>query len=275
MIRRRVGNQFILITQDDHARLSGELARHLGTSRYARPSPFDEFTAAVTLHDAGWPEHDRAPELNKDGYPIDVFETTRDIALRVWPGAPIATAAGGPWAELLVSLHILALSANIIARSAGGREDTIPARFEMNKFQHREIERQENLRRRLGLSTEIPLTLGLADENETSDALEAHLRCHLRWLQAMDALSLALCCTDVPIPHVEIHAQPGAYTETLHFRRDRNDVTVTPWPFAGEQIQVDIPCRAIPARQYATVADLHAEIAGATPQHLHAHVKPH
>ena len=35
-------------------------------------------------------------------------------------------------------------------------------RDEMNKFQHREIERQEKLRRKLGLRTDVPLTLGVA-----------------------------------------------------------------------------------------------------------------
>src|SRR3954471_14996863 len=69
MIRRHVGEEFFLIAQDDHAKLAGELARHFGNDRFARPEPQNEVIAGVSLHDAGWPLHDDEPTLNAGGLP--------------------------------------------------------------------------------------------------------------------------------------------------------------------------------------------------------------
>jgi hypothetical protein len=271
---RQTGGQgescFALITQDDHARLSGELARHLGTMRYARPEfrgwkggGFESFVRAVSLHDAGWPLHDSAPTLNAQGYPSDVFETTREVAFRVWPGAPEAAKAYGPVAELLTSLHILALSAYATSLTSFQHEKldvaSLPARFELNKFQHREIERQERLRRELGLSTEIPLTMGLADEHV--DEREDELRAALRWLQAMDLLSLSVCCTKPPQEKSQdVYARPGEEGEGLRVRREGDDLVVSPWPFGVERIEVEIPAVIVPARRYGSEGELHSEM---------------
>ncbi len=63
----------------------------------------------------------------------------------------------GDYVGLLVSLHVLNLSGFLGCRVLTRREQ-----FEMNQFQQGEFERQENLRRRLGLRTDIPLNFGLA-----------------------------------------------------------------------------------------------------------------
>ncbi len=71
MIRRDVGNAYLLIAQDDHAKLAAELARHFGNQRFMwRPDPWREVVDAVAMHDAGWPLHDDAPTLNLAGLPI-------------------------------------------------------------------------------------------------------------------------------------------------------------------------------------------------------------
>src|SRR5258706_13896683 len=86
MIRREMGSSFLLFTQDDHARLSGELARHYGNRFFAKAEPLEETIRAVARHDCGWPLHDQMPTLNKDGLPLDVFETPLDVAIGVWQG---------------------------------------------------------------------------------------------------------------------------------------------------------------------------------------------
>ena len=54
MIRREVGNEFFLITQDDHAHLAGELAKRFGNDRFTAPQPRESALTGVRLHDAGW-----------------------------------------------------------------------------------------------------------------------------------------------------------------------------------------------------------------------------
>src|SRR3954471_11078985 len=71
-----------LITQSDHAHLSGQLAQHFGNADFTPPDPTT--IQAISLHDAGWPPHDDNPTLNHHHPPRDVFESTHEIALPVW-----------------------------------------------------------------------------------------------------------------------------------------------------------------------------------------------
>jgi hypothetical protein len=271
MIRRRIGNSFALIRQVDHAAIAADIAQHLGTQRYQRPTRFQSLLNATRLHDSGWGVHDDAPQLDPRGYPLDAFEMPCELDLACWAGGPPTAAPAGNWAELLVSLHVLALSGYLAARPGNA---TARDRFEMNKFQHREIERQERLRRALGLSTEMPLTMGLAEEG--TDPLEDELRTDLRWLQAFDLLSLAACCDRPPQDHTpNIYPTPNDPGEPLRLRKEANDVLVTPWPFAIEQIHLTIPAKLIPAHPYTTARELHLTLTTAPQTEVHSTLRPH
>src|SRR5437016_2125182 len=238
MIRRPAGTDFLLIAQNDHAIFSGFLAGHIGNERFARPS--SEATAAIAAHDGGWPLHDDNPTLNADGLPLHVFETSAPLATRVWSASVERAEALGPAAALLVSLHQLALSDFAIRqlRSANPRD-----RFELNKFQHRQIERQEQLRRQLGLRTDRPLQFGLAAPGQ--DAAEDLLRFHFRLLVLCDRLSLELCCGKELFPEIEaIHAKPGQLPLSIHTRlSDDRSLAVDPWPFDAPSLRAEVPCR--------------------------------
>lgn len=287
MIRRdyddpTLGPCYALITQHDHALLAGQLALHLGTSRFQRPEPFAPFHAAVSLHDAGWPAHDDHPTLNPKGKPLHVFESPLAVTLQVWPGAPVLAARnpnnGNGWAELLASVHILTLSGIAAAHhqpksNAAFDPSEMAARFEINKFQHREIERQQHLRAALCFPTHVPLSLGLADDHASpQDDLLLH---HYRWLQALDLLSLALCCTTVPqTPTPGVYHSPGSSADPLNLSRDGNDLIVRPYPFKSESIPLSIPARLIPRRAYSSPADLQEALTTAPQLSIPATVRP-
>jgi hypothetical protein len=248
MIRRDAGNAYFLIAQDDHAKLAAELARHFGNGRFARPDPWQDVIDAVAMHDAGWPLHDDAPTLNPAGLPIDVFESTRAIAFKVWHASADRARVAGPYTDLLVSLHNLSLSVIATTHSAGNHEkfnvSKMTEQFELNKFQHREIERQEKLRKELGMSTDRPLKFGLAFAG--SDETEDKLLFNFRLLQAMDMCSLALCCTSPPAPRTnDVLVRVGGETVQLSLKREGNDLRVEPWPFESEGIEVEIPFKRI------------------------------
>ncbi len=105
MIRRRQGNDLLLITQDDHAALSGRLAKHIGNKQFSMPSPFHLVIEGVSLHDCGWPLHDDHPTLNADGLPRNVFEMPPLLAVEVWGESSSRAAVVHPYVGLLVSLH--------------------------------------------------------------------------------------------------------------------------------------------------------------------------
>src|SRR5688572_25658921 len=219
MIRRAINDQFLLFSQHDHALLAGQLASHYGNTRFAPPTPLTDTLRAVSLHDCGWPLHDNLPTLNQDHLPTDVFETPLLTALEIWrntltlisspssvsalPHPPTPPSIPSPCTQLPPTLHHPPLSA-----FAPSHAPTPLERFELNKFQHREIERQQHLRTALGLSNEIPLRLGLAIQPTTE--AEDNLRRNHLLLQSMDRISLALLSTEPPFRQIEsIVPRPG------------------------------------------------------------------
>ncbi len=268
MIRRDSPETFTLITQHDHALLAGELAMALD------PRQFEPLSAiavqGIRLHDAGWPVHDDQPTLNPEGKPLHVFEIPMRLATRVWSMSADIAQRHDPYAGLLVSLHILALST--FAMEHGHRPDDrnhAPHElFELNKFQHREIERQESLRRQLDMRIDIPLEQGLAATGAGAD--EDRLRYDFRLLQAMDRISLDLCCTEALFPTIDrIQSAAGAPPTELRLAAIGTDtIAVSPWPFAERELSLSIPSRRIPARRYETDAELQMEYAKAPIERL-------
>jgi len=272
MLRRDAGQDWLLITQHDHAVLSGRLGAHIGNAVFARPEPRDAVLAAFSLHDAGWPLHDDRPTLNPQGIPCHVFEATIDSAMAVWPAsADRAAESAGPYAALLVSLHVLGLS-TMIAQHLQTAKLTVPERnqlqFRLNKFQHHEIERQENLRRKLGLSTDLPLHLGLAAPGSGPD--EDNLRVNFRLLQAVDRISLTLCCTGLLFPQIEeIPPRPGAAPLTLHLRHDPGGaLAITPWLFDAPTLSFKIPARRLAKNSFSSEQQFQSAYAAASSEEL-------
>lgn len=253
MIRHRQGNQFLLFTQDDHARLSGEMASRIGNERFARPEPFDAVVAGIGMHDCGWPVHDEQPTLNGQGLPLHVFETPVELSCRVWTESVRRAVEENAYSGLLVSLHVMALSA--IAQShysdQSKRLEFARELFEINRFQQNQIEIQETLRAKLGLRVDVPLKYGLAPKGTSKE--EDLLLFNYQLLKATDRISLCLLCDSQPFNSIDnIYPRPGAEAIELHLECVSDwTLRIKPWPFDVEQLEMQIPFRAIPAQAYA------------------------
>lgn len=278
MIRRDDAGDFLLIAQHDHALLAGVLAEQFGNERFAKPEPQAQTIRGVALHDCGWPLHDDAPTRNKAGLPSDVFETTRPIALKVWAASADKASAEDPYAGLLTSLHVLSLSVFATSETSFAHEkfnlDDAQERFAIIKFQQHEIARQESLRQRLGLRTEKPLHhAGLPKEG--MQRAEDALQFNFRMLQAMDAISLAACCTTPPMSQTQdVFRAPGGEKVKLNLARRGSDVLVDPWPFATSEIGLQIPACRIPGKTYGSDDELRAAYGAAGAEVLTARVLP-
>ena len=263
MIRRAHGSDYLLITQHDHALIAGELAESFGNDNFASPIPREQALLGVSLHDCGWPLHDDEPTLNADSRPLDVFESPRDIAFKVWTASVERAAQKDHYAGLLVSLHVLSLSvlATEYAKEGGSFDMDDPKnRFAVVKFQQREIERQEDLRVQLGLRSEK--TPHKAAVKEMKQGAEDQLQFNFALLQVMDQISLAACCTEPPTSiSREIPPRPGEVGIKLVLARNGDDVLVDPWPFAQPEVELKIPACRIPARKYRDNADLRSSFA--------------
>jgi hypothetical protein len=255
MIRKQVGGEFWLIKQDDHARLAAQLAGHVGGRAYDAPAP--SAVRGIALHDCGWPVHDDVePTLSPQGLPLDVFETPRHIAMRVWSESS-RRAAEEPdaYAALLVSLHTLSLSAYATTPSttvAHEKFDMSDAtnRFEVNKFQQQQIELQETLRRTLGMRIDEPRRFGLAEQSD--DPRERQLIFDFRLLQAMDKLSLSVCCTKPPFQTLEpLLTRPAGANRPIKVAQTGGfELALSPWPFRDERVSASVPFKRVPGRPF-------------------------
>lgn len=249
MIRHRHGDDFYLFTQHDHALLSGRLAEQIAGSIIARPSP--SAIKGIALHDCGWPLHDDEPTLNSRGEPLHVFETPPEIATRVWKASTLRAANIDPYSGLLVSLHVLHLS--LMAHASPPSPGDV---FELNKFQHAQIELQERLRPQVGLRIDRPLTHGLAPPG--SGPAEDELLFHFRLLRAMDALSLALLCSEpLSITMEGLMSQSGGNAVDFSLTRPSEfTVELDPWPFMPGPHEHQVRFHRVPARRFSDETDL-------------------
>jgi hypothetical protein len=276
MIRRQVGNQFWLIAQHDHALLAGELARHVGNDAFRAPTP--RAVTGIELHDCGWPVHDDRPTLNGGGLPLDVFESPRAVALEVWQASVDRAIERDAYAAMLVSLHVLSLSTFLMTPPPGSTVAAPvlnpKARFEINRFQHKQIETQETLRKQVGLPVDVPMRNGLVED--VHDPAELELQFHFRLLQAMDQLSLGLCCTKPPWEQVRpVLARPGAKPAALRIERiEATSLRVTPWPFRIDRVRAAVPFRRVKGVSFSSVEEFRDDYNVASVGTMEVDVRP-
>lgn len=265
MIRRQANGQFLLIAQMEHARLSGKLIERIGNGLFAPPLPHEPTVQGASMHDSGWPLHDEQPTLNAQNLPRHVFEMPLPVALRIWAVSADRAQALHDYTGLLVSLHSLGLSSIPASRDHTPREA-----FELNKFQHREIERQEQLRQRLGLRTDLPLKYGVAEDPAQGGVVEEQLTYNFRLLQLADRLSLVLCCSEPLFDRIEgVRPRPGTSDITLTLGRASDGaLIVDPWPFDGPRLSLRVPYRPLPARALVDEAEYRRLYAAAPVEQL-------
>jgi hypothetical protein len=211
----------LAVGQLSHAWLSGQLARAWGNPRFGVVEPREDVALGAEQHDIGWALFDLEPRFNPDtGLPRGFLELTVEEHLEIWRGAPEHLLSQSLHAALVVSMHGSSL-AELRAR-------TVPEQAQkLQGIIDEEHSRQEELRARLGLS-------------------EAQAERTRRQMWTWDGLSLALCLSWRPFTARDVPAEGGVLDIEL---RDREDGTVTldPWPFATERVQVHCEARRLDA----------------------------
>jgi hypothetical protein len=226
------GEDAICVGQAAHAWISGQLAHRWGNDRFAKPDPFDEVCLGAEQHDVGMAEWDLEPTLDPaTGHPTHFMRMPRGTHLELWSAAPHKMLTQSPYAALLVSMHGHALYARLDAPEPPVR------RF---------LAEQEVLQRDL---------LGRLDE----DPGRARLNQRLVW--ALDFLSLALLLSWAD--SVEAPTRQGEPPATLIVEAaGGGPVTVDPWPFDQDAIQVHTSGRHLRGRHRSERA-LHEALDGA------------
>lgn len=256
MIIRTHEDDLLLITQVDHAALAARIMEAWCAGGFAERPTRARVLEATRHHDIGWQEVDAAPGVALDtGAPYDFISIPLEVRQGVWTRAIKQLAPRDPYVAALVAHH-----AQFVYRrfeSTPGWEHFFPA-----MQRHRD---------------ELLATQEVDRDTFQQDYV---------FLRAGDLWSLAFC-TDQRDP-----AEWNGYRAVLHHgalasgatggdvargsdsgtgSSSANDssavhagwLQITPDPFDGAIVPLEVQTRRIPARRYASDADLRATVARA------------
>jgi len=244
MIVRRTETALVLVTQLDHAALSGELARRWGAGPFQVPEPQEPVILAAARHDEGWREQDAQPLYDAARRAPAHFRTV-DVPTHIplYRTGIERIVALDPYAGLLVSMHG---SGIYQGRYGAGpirmQTQTDDVRAVMEAFVAEQEALQAQLKRRLWAGA------------GRRRLFERAVWAHYELLQVWDLLSLFICLDryEAPVQHIgPAPAAPDGDDVTLRVESPGDGtVRIDPWPFDRPVLEASVPARAIPARPY-------------------------
>lgn len=245
MIRREINGGWILITQHDHAELSGQIMTHWGNSEFSKPDPYDEVLYAVREHDSGWKEWDSLPKINPEtGYPANFTEMSFQDQGDIWRRCYNPYSKDKPYASCLVALHFSKFSRNNLRKDPGNQ---------VAKSLHKELKE----------FVADGLNLQISDGNLKqipNDVIK-----NLKLLQIGDIISLALCHGWRSVEITEVPYDYRGSETTLHIESgDGFNYSVAPFPFDELNLSFSIKGREIDRKTFSSDQELRDAIENST-----------
>jgi hypothetical protein len=242
MIRKDVKEGWILINQNDHAHLSGEIMAHWGDGEFTKPEPRDEVLFAIREHDTGWREWDSSPKVNPvNQFPINFLEMNSYEQGEIWTRCFKRHSAEHPYASALIALHFGKLNEKSLNKNSNNGTA---------KASHREI------------INFVSRMLGINISNLDLNSLPRDVRVNLRHVQIGDVISLALChgwpsiqITDVPFDYKKGPAATLSLKST-----DGNNYVISPYPFTEPLIEFRIKGRRLNQKKFSTDDELRQKL---------------
>jgi Protein of unknown function (DUF3891) len=188
---------------------------------------------------------------------MDVMEAPWQLSVPAWAeSSRQALEQASPMTALLVSIHMLNLSHDASRVNEGPMRFDVPElrrMFEVNKFQHAQIEIQELLRPDLSLAIDQPRRLGLS--MDLRDAGEQMLAHDYRLMQSCDLLSYSICKGDLIVnPLAPLYSNEGSgafgsgtFVSVQVKKLGETQFALSPWPFEGGAIRLAVKCKRYPA----------------------------
>ena len=107
IVRYKSDGSIVMITQNDHAQLSGLFAAHWGNEAFEKPRPYGSLVRAAMFHDRGWIRYETGPQLNPDsGKTPNYREVPTDRAqLEAFEWAGDWLSAIDAYAGLMIAKH--------------------------------------------------------------------------------------------------------------------------------------------------------------------------
>lgn len=242
MIRRDNNGGWILITQHDHALLSGQIMAHWGNDNFVKPKPYDEVLFAVRVHDSGWKDWDAQPKVNpENGYPANFTEMSPYDQSVIWSKCYRPYSREHSYAAALIALHFSKFNRSNL------KKDPYNKQLELLQIDMKEVVSKE---------------LGFNISNTNSDKIPEDIRVNLKILQIGDIISLTLC-------HgwrsIEITETPIDYTGNNSILKmnseDGLNYNITPYPFDESQLEFKIKGLCLDQKSFSSDVELREKIA--------------
>jgi hypothetical protein len=258
MIVQEQGDELILIRQTDHAVLSGFFAREWGNELFQRFEPFESVGLAASEHDNGWREWELEPRIDpKTRLPFSFMSLPTDAHMEIYQRGIERVVRNDRYAGLLVSTHASGLYDRARA--------TIPG-FSAKYVKTAESELVSGFLQALRLQ-QLRLKVDLRADPACKELVqEKALERNARRLEALDRLSLYFCMNvtphDATIEGVPVDDHGSEVDWEL--RPDGpNAISLGPYPFRREPLQVSILTRRVPKRLYTDSLDFQKTLARA------------
>lgn len=257
MIVQEQGDHLVLIRQTDHAFLAGFLAKEWGNEKFVKPEPFASFCLAVAEHDNGWTETELQPEIDpKTRVPYSFMSIPTEQHMALYQRGIERLVKADHYAALLVSMHASELYDKARATMPG-----YSAKYVKPEEAHAVSDFVQRLRlQQLRLKVDLR-----ANPAVKAQADEKILKANFERLETLDRMSLYFCTS--PMENALIDAAPtdnqGGDAD-LELRPEGSGVvTLSPYPFRRESLELSVLARRIPKRVYADDMDLQMTLAKA------------
>jgi Protein of unknown function (DUF3891) len=265
MLPIEYGDKYILLFQNDHADLAGQLAAYWGNERFAQPKPFEEMAYAASVHDMSWIFWDYYPAtITDDQKPIPWIEMRKYAFDEFSRFYRVGITGVGPYHEytqLLLAMHAAGLykgrygtqASHLSVTRDSSVLQTVP-KWQEDIDQLEKI--QEDSKQQLMRS---PSTAEWVSEKM--------LWTNYKLIQVWDRLSQYIMGLDTNIVDSTLHPVPLSYSgEETHLKLQRGSnekmdqakksVLLSPYPFADDPHTFYFKSVVVPNRRYSDQKDL-------------------
>ncbi|HZC65789.1 MAG TPA: DUF3891 family protein [Candidatus Dormibacteraeota bacterium] len=255
MIIQDQGQQLALVRQTDHAILAGFFAREWGNERFTKPEPFESFRLAVAEHDNGWSDWELHPQIDYATFaPYSFMSIPTADHIELYKRGIDRMVKADQYAGLLTTMHVAGLYDRARATMPG---------YSAKYVKTNETQVVGDFVQRLRLQ-QLRLKVDLrADARRKDFAEDKALQMNLQRMDALDRLSLYFCMGPLADAVIEGVPQNDLGQEVDWELRPLSGqaVTLMPYPFRRDPLEISILARRIPKRRYSDDEDLQKTLA--------------
>jgi hypothetical protein len=252
IVRYESDGSIVMITQNDHAQVSGLFAAHWGNDKFEMPRPYTSMVRAAMFHDRGWIRYETGPQINPEtGKTPNFRDVPNDRAqLEAFEWAGDWLSGIDPYAGLMVAKHRTGLWQ--------GRYGAItqPPAIQRGK---------------LAPDIEALITRSEAKQKAAAEKLDAReLAINYNLLQVWDILSLYICTNEMLKPD-RIEPVPAAYAGAAGVGMtltpvESGTISLDPYPFDQPVLTTNVIMRRLTQTKFKDSAELQSVYFGTAPQ---------